>query len=394
LSFLVGFAMLGSITYMPTFFQYVDGASATGSGIRMVPLVGGLMVTALLSGVLVSKTGRYKIFPVIGMPVMVVGFVLLAQLDEHTSVLVTSLSLIVVGLGIGLSMQVLTLVVQSAASYDDIGVSTSGVTFFRTLGSSFGTAVFGALYANFLNPRLATALKSSSATVAKDAYTPSALHKLPRTEIATVVHAYATSLDKVFIWAAPVAGLGFLLALILKEVPLRGSAQADATDLGESFAMPQAQDSRQRLERAISGVLRRDHGQSMPEIVSRAGTALTPTDLWAVLEVALRGRSGATGRVTVADIAEAHRMPALVITPLYDRLLAASLLAMDGDALVVAPAGAEQLTRFSAALRGWLVEQLAWEHRPSDDELSAALDHIVTQVIRDEAGRRLEPQPA
>jgi EmrB/QacA subfamily drug resistance transporter len=161
LSFLVGFAMLGSITFIPTFLQYVNGVSATASGIRLLPLVGGLMFTALLSGVLVSSTGRYKIFPILGMPIMAVGFYLMSRLDASTSTLLTSLFMVVVGLGIGLSMQVLTLVVQSTADYQDLGVSTSGVTFFRTMGGAFGAAVFGTLYTNFLTPRLTSALAQS-----------------------------------------------------------------------------------------------------------------------------------------------------------------------------------------------------------------------------------------
>jgi EmrB/QacA subfamily drug resistance transporter len=392
LSFLVGFAMLGSITFMPTFLQYVDGVSATGSGIRMLPLVAGLMFTALLSGVLVSRTGRYKVFPMVGMPIMVVGFFLLSRLNENTSVLVTSLAMVVVGLGIGLSMQVLTLVVQSTADYRDLGVSTSGVTFFRTMGSSFGTAVFGSLYANFLATRLAAALRESPGVPASATSTPSVLHRLPTTEITHILRAYASALDKVFLWAIPVAALGFVLAVVLKEVPLRGTERAGATDLGEAFAMPQAQSSEERLERAIAGVLRRDHGQSMAGVIARSGTTLTDAEIWALLEVLLRGRV-VEGGVSVAHIAAGHRLPASVIEPVYRDLQERHYVDRDGDILSLSLGGREQVAAFTAELKTWLIEQLVdWDVPPDSGEISAALGRIATRLIRDDANQRRELQ--
>ena len=136
LSFVVGFAMLGAITFLPTFQQYVNGVSATISGLRMLPLVVGLLATSITAGTLVGRTGRYKIFPVLGTAITGVGLFLLSRMDEDTSTVVSSLFMLVLGLGIGLCMQVLTLIVQNTASYQDLGVATSGVTFFRTLGGS------------------------------------------------------------------------------------------------------------------------------------------------------------------------------------------------------------------------------------------------------------------
>jgi EmrB/QacA subfamily drug resistance transporter len=390
MSFLVGFAMLGSITFLPTFLQYVHGVSATESGIRLLPLVIGLMGTALFSATVVSRTGRYKIFPVIGMPLMAVGFYLLSRLDEHSSTAVMSLSMFVVGLGIGLCMQVLTLVVQSIASYRDLGVSTSGVTFFRTIGSAFGTAVFGALYANFLTPRLTAALIASPSVPLGAVRSPSALHQLPDSEIQHIVHAYAVALDKVFIWAVPVALIGFVLALVLKEVPLRGAERAGATDLGESFAMPQAESSEQRLERVIANVIRRDRGRSLDDVMARADTELSQTALWGLLAVSVRRRVS-DGAVPMGDIASAHRIPLGLIEPLYARLEERSLVAVDDHMLSLAPAGEAEIAAFVAALRQWLADQLAhWEAPPESDEIGAALDRIATRYIRDEENRRRE----
>jgi hypothetical protein len=175
LSFIVGFAMIGSITFMPTFLQYVNGVSATASGLRMLPMVIGLLATALVSGAIVGRTGRYRLFPIAGSAVTAVGLYLLSRMDQHTSAWVESASLLVLGAGIGLIMQILTLVVQNTVAYSDLGTATSGVTFFRTLGGSFGASIMGSIYANGLQGRLAPALAAShvppSAVNSPEAYT-------------------------------------------------------------------------------------------------------------------------------------------------------------------------------------------------------------------------------
>src|SRR3954471_13290152 len=163
LSFVVGFAMLGALTFLPTFMQFVDGVSATTSGLHTLPMVVGLLTMSMSSGVIVGRTGRYKIFPVAGTAVMAIGFVLLSRMGPDTSTVLQSLYLVVLGAGIGMCMQVLVLIVQNTVDFSDLGVATSGVTFFRTIGSSFGAAVFGSLFNNFLHSRLAAALASSGA---------------------------------------------------------------------------------------------------------------------------------------------------------------------------------------------------------------------------------------
>src|SRR6202167_5482115 len=160
LSFIVGFAMIGSITFLPTFLQYVHGVSATLSGLRMLPMVLGLLATALISGTVVSKTGRYRLFPIAGSAVTAIGLYLISRMDQHTNFWVESLFLLVLGAGIGLIMQILTLVVQNTVDYSDLGTATSGVTFFRTLGGSFGASIMGSIFSNQLKGRLAAAVVS------------------------------------------------------------------------------------------------------------------------------------------------------------------------------------------------------------------------------------------
>ncbi len=221
LSFVVGFAMLGALTFLPTFMQFVDGVSATESGLRTLPMVVGLLITSMGSGILVGRTGRYKIFPVAGTAVMAVGFVLLSQMDAATPVWRQSLYLFILGAGIGLCMQVLILTVQNTVDFADLGVATSGVTFFRTIGSAFGAAIFGSLFANFLDDRIGPALAASGRRRQRlRNHRRRCTGCRPRWRRRSST-AYADSLGKVFLCAAPVAVIGFVLALMLKEVPLR-----------------------------------------------------------------------------------------------------------------------------------------------------------------------------
>ncbi|MUM33234.1 MDR family MFS transporter, partial [Mycolicibacterium sp. CBMA 361] len=250
LSFVVGFAMLGALTFLPTYMQFVDGVSATESGMRTLPMVAGLLTTSLSSGVLVGRTGKYKIFPVAGTAIMALGFLLLSRMDSDTSTLTQSLFLLILGAGIGLSMQVLVLVVQNTVDFSDLGVATSGVTFFRTIGSSFGAAIFGSMFANFLGGRLPGAMAASGAP--HDAATsPQALHRLPHDIAAPIINAYADSLSRVFLLAAPVAVVGFVVALFLKQVPLRDAAASGSTDMGEGFGMPTTEPPEKLLEVAV-----------------------------------------------------------------------------------------------------------------------------------------------
>ncbi|MEU2595575.1 MDR family MFS transporter, partial [Streptomyces albidoflavus] len=186
LSFIVGFAMLGALTFLPTYLQYVDGDSATFSGVRTLPMVVALLAASVLSGTVVGRTGRYRIFPVVGSLVMALGLFLLSRMDADTSDWLESLYMVVLGAGIGLSMQVLTIVVQNTVDYADLGTATSGVTFFRTLGSAFGTAVFGTIYASALGPNLDEGVRSAAAAggvdpaaLAQAARSPQGVHGLP-----------------------------------------------------------------------------------------------------------------------------------------------------------------------------------------------------------------------
>ena len=223
--FVVGFAMLGALTFLPTFMQFVDGVSATTSGLRTLPMVAGLLITSMGSGVIVGRTGRYKIFPIAGTAVMAVGFLLLSRMDAvdvdpGCSRCTCSSSAPASACACRCSCSSC----RTPSSFADLGVATSGVTFFRTIGSSFGAAIFGSLFDNFLTGRLrrrwSRAAHRRERPVAGGA-APAAAGAWPRRSS----HAYADSLDLVFLCAAPVAVVGFVVALFLSEVPLRRRRQ-------------------------------------------------------------------------------------------------------------------------------------------------------------------------
>jgi EmrB/QacA subfamily drug resistance transporter len=382
LSFVVGFAMLGALTFLPTFMQFVDGVSATTSGLHTLPMVIGLLTMSMSSGVIVGRTGRYKIFPVAGTAVMAIGFVLLSRMGPDTSTVLQSLYLVVLGAGIGMCMQVLVLIVQNTVDFSDLGVATSGVTFFRTIGSSFGAAVFGSLFNNFLHSRLAAALASSGAPP-EAAQSPDALHKLSPEMAAPIAAAYADALDLVFLYAAPVAVVGFVLALTLKQVPLRNYAVSTAADMGEGFAMPTNDSPDQLLENAVGRLIRQGSGMQLRAIAERPGSKLDIGRLWALLQVFRFGQ--AAGQARLGDIAEHVRVPREILEPAFDRLVATGYAERSGDVFWLTSAGAHQVELVRAETMDWLTQRLSQSSglqvRPDRGQVREALDRITQDVL-------------
>jgi EmrB/QacA subfamily drug resistance transporter len=382
LSFVVGFAMLGALTFLPTFMQFVDGVSATTSGLHTLPMVIGLLTMSMSSGVIVGRTGRYKIFPVAGTAVMAIGFVLLSRMGPDTSTVLQSLYLVVLGAGIGMCMQVLVLIVQNTVDFSDLGVATSGVTFFRTIGSSFGAAVFGSLFNNFLHSRLAAALASSGAPP-EAAQSPDALHKLSPEMAAPIAAAYADALDLVFLYAAPVAMVGFVLALTLKQVPLRNYAVSTAADMGEGFAMPTNDSPDQLLENAVGRLIRQGSGMQLRAIAERPGSKLDIGRLWALLQVFRFGQ--AAGQARLGDIAEHVRVPREILEPAFDRLVATGYAERSGDVFWLTSAGAHQVELVRAETMDWLTQRLSQSSglqvRPDRGQVREALDRITQDVL-------------
>ena len=236
--FMIGVAMFGAIIFLPQYLQIVKGESPTASGLLTVPLVAGLLVTSIISGQIITRTGRYKIFPVFGMLVAAIGVGLLSLLDVHTSLVVTGAYMLVTGLGIGMVMQVLVLAAQNAVEHKDLGVATSGATFFRSMGGAAGVAVFGALLSHRLRDTIPAALTEAGvpperlATVGAPATsgTPAEIAALPEPIHTAIITGFAEAMQTAFLSAVPFVVIGFLVVLFLRETTLRQRPTAQAYD--------------------------------------------------------------------------------------------------------------------------------------------------------------------
>src|SRR5215475_3044260 len=227
ISLVLGVAMFGAISYLPTYLQIVTGVSPTVSGLLLLPLIAGLLVTVISSGRRIATTGRYRLYPIAGAALAAAGLFLLSRLGLHTSHLTSSLYMVVLGLGIGLIMQVMVLVAQNTASYADLGSATSTVNLARQIGSSVGVALIGALFIHRLHARLAAGLPpaaASHASAAITSVTPQALSRLPEAFQLAIKTAFASALPPIYIYLVPLVAAAFVLALFLPERTLRTSA--------------------------------------------------------------------------------------------------------------------------------------------------------------------------
>ena len=244
-SFLVGASMFGAIIFVPLYLQIVNGASPTDSGLQLIPLMLGLIVGSVGSGRMITRLGRYKMFPVTGTAIMALGLYLLSRWDADTSRLIQVAYMAVLGLGVGLVMQVLVLAVQNSVDHRDLGIATSATSFFRSMGGAFGVAVFGAILTSRLNANLADLPGlNSDADAAAIQSGPDAIAALPAGVRDDVIDAFANALHVVFLWGVPVAVLAFVVVWFLPELPLRDSVhvgfEAIAEDAGLAVepAMP------------------------------------------------------------------------------------------------------------------------------------------------------------
>jgi len=400
LSFIVGFAMLGALTYLPTYLQYVDGDSATVSGVRTLPMVIGLLIASVFSGNVVSKTGQYRLFPIIGSAVMGVGLYLMSLMGPGTGAFLESVYMFVLGTGIGLCMQVLTIAVQNTVEYTDLGTATSGVTFFRTLGSSFGTAVFGTIYANSLAPNLKDGIASAARTsalnpvvITKAATSPEGLHKLPHAAAAPIINAYADTIQTVFRWTVPVAVIGFVVALFLKQVELRDSARMGSTDMGEGFASPHGADSQRLLEAAVGKVIGSTDLDTARRIITDSDTRLDIAGAWAVMQVELFGRM--VGHASLGLIAARRHMPPEVLLPVFDRMVEEGYLTRTGSLLSHTAAGEREAEVIGKAWGNWLEARVQQDiGRPSNADLRAAVDTIAKRLLVEDLSSGLPQRPA
>nr|WP_310720271.1 MFS transporter [Streptomyces lydicus] len=216
----VGLALFGAASYLPTFLQMVDGASATASGLLMLPMMGGIVLASVVSGRLISRTGHYKVFPLLGCAAAAVGMWLLTRLRQDTPREEYSLWMGILGLGLGCVLPVLVLAVQNSVRRSDLGTATSATHYFRQIGGSVGAALFGTLLADRLARRLDDRLPASTRLPDPESITPQLVRALPASLRDSYVAAYAHAMPGIFFYLVPVLVLGFVLAVFLKEKPL------------------------------------------------------------------------------------------------------------------------------------------------------------------------------
>jgi EmrB/QacA subfamily drug resistance transporter len=373
----VGFAMFGSITFLPLFLQTVKGASPTGSGLQLLPVMGGMLVTSIASGQLISRWGRYRMFPIVGTAVMSIGLFLLARMETGTSLVTASLYMLVVGLGLGMVMQVLVLAVQNSVDYEDLGVATSGATLFRSIGGSLGTAVLGAVFSTRLTETLSRVMPSGAHAVSGGGMDPSAIQRMPPAARHVFLDAFTDSLDYVFLVAAIVAVASFLLSWLLEERPLRASVAAGGgAGVGESFAMPQEDESWPAFSRSLWALMHRQaRVRAIEQIAARAGVTLTPAACW------MLARYGQHRDTDPFRVGSEFSLEPTRLRQAQVELRERGMIDGDGPQGALTAAGGETLGRLRVAGREWLcslVEGWDPEHHAN---LAAMLDRVADEVV-------------
>ncbi|MGY4644509.1 DHA2 family efflux MFS transporter permease subunit [Cellulomonas sp. URHB0016] len=382
--FVVGFAMFGSITYLPLYLQQVQGASPTGSGLQMIPMMIGLLLTSIGSGQIISRTGRYKVFPVVGSAVFTIGLYLLSLMGRDTEAWQSGLSMFVLGAGLGMVMQVLVLAVQNAVEYRDLGVGTSGATFFRTIGSCVGVAVLGTVFTSKLTGVL-------TATAPLDAVGPCSAETLTATSAtlaacSTTVQdwfldGYSEAIHTIFLYAVPVGILAFALSWLIPEVRLRTAAHVP--EQGEVYALPASRTSYEELRLLLwREVGHQDPLRAYAAIVRDLDVDLTPGQCWMLARVTATG-----SRTLDAMVASSHVAPDRVLAT-AEALRVRGLVQVDGGVVSPTPAGLALADRVRAHERE-LLRRMVDEWEGSDEP---ALDTLVEQVT--EGLWRDDPSPA
>jgi EmrB/QacA subfamily drug resistance transporter len=351
IGFTAGFALFGSVTYLPLYLQLVEGLSPTGSGLAMVPMMAATLVASIAVGQLVTRFGRYRAFPIAGMAVACLGLFLLSGIGPGTTRGVLTAELAVLGFGLGMVTQVLIVAVQNAASYEDLGVATSGATMFRLIGGSIGTAVLGTVFASRLG-----------------------------TEIGPAAVSAATG--DVFALAAAVAAGGFALTWFVPERPLRETVAAASGSVGqeaaEAFAMPPTGDRSLELLRGLAILADRDVQKAYVEgLAARAGLGLGAAATWLLLRIEEQPD------VDVAALAHRVGVPAERVEAGLSELVARGLLQpRDGRGVyALTAAGCEAYDRLAAARRERLAQLAAEWPEAQRQQLAHVLRRLAGQLV-------------
>ena len=358
IGFIVGLAMFGSVTYMPLYLQVVKGVTPSIAGLQLTPMMGGVLVTSIASGQIISRTGRYRLFPITGTALMTLGLFLLSTLNVEGSSWTASGYMLVLGLGLGMVMQVLVLAVQNSVDYRNLGVATSGTTLFRSTGGSVGVSVFGAIFAAGLASRLAATLPAGAQIAS--ATDPVAIAALPPALRAVYLAAFTSALQPVFLSAAVISAFAFAISWLLREAPLREDARGDT--IGESFAVPSAPSSLDELTAIVERLAARENRwATMTRIAERSGVDLAPDEMWLLAQICAAGEPS-TAQLLSARFALLPQRIAEIIERLAEKGLLQSL---PGKPLLVTLAGRSTFDHLADSYRERL-EDYAQRWAPQD----------------------------
>ena len=347
-SLIVGFAMFGCVTYLPLFLQAVKGESPTSSGLHLFPMMAGMPLMSIVAGQVISRTGRYRFFPIVGTALASIGLLLLSQLTAETSLLIASIDMLLIGLGLGMIMQVMVIAAQNAVDYRDLGAATSGTILFRFIGGSLGTAVIGGIFANRLESELAQRGIFSLVEVGN----PEAIATMVEPLRTFYAESFAAALGSAFLIGAVIMVIGFGVAWRLPELPLRQTIAAAAEgdvggSVGQGMGMAQPSDSMGQALRGLSVLANRDvRRKYMESLVAQTGLDLSPFAAWIMLH--LNHKPSDWSRVTRVRQLEPDRLAAAWRELQTRGYVAGEVEGANGTMPRLTPAGAaiqEQLCR-------------------------------------------------
>ena len=376
--FVVGFAMFGSITYLPLYLQRVGGANATESGLQMLPMMVGLLLTSTLSGQIISRTGRYRAFPIAGCAVFTVALYLLSTMDETTSDLEAGVFMFILGVGLGMVMQVLVLAVQNSVDYRQLGTATSGVTFFRTIGSSVGVAVFGAVFTARIDDLLtqgvpATAVGPCSPQIVSQA--PDTLASCPPEVQAWFVGSYAEAIHTVFLVGVPIGLVAFGLAWLIPERRLRTTT----TDVGEGFGLPSERSALEELRLiAWRSLDRTDRLRAWEYLAEKSQSELTRGECWMLSRVSEEGFR------SIPAMTEASDTPRELVEETAAGLAAKGLVTIEGEDVSPTEAGLHEAARLLEVQREVLLDLVAGWGGPEDPDVDGLVDDIARRLATED----------
>jgi EmrB/QacA subfamily drug resistance transporter len=369
---IVGLSLFGAVTFLPIYLQVVKGVSPTTSGLLLMPMMLGMLATSVISGRIISRFGRYKLFPILGTATMTFGLAALSLLAIESSDWQTAIDALWLGLGMGMVMQVLIIAVQNSVDYEHLGVATSGTMLFRSLGGALGVALCGAIFANGLHAQLAGPGMDFLATIL-----PAAAKGLPPELHEEYITAVMLALRPVFLVAASVSAVGFALTWMLREYPLREGAPAEG--MGESFAMPRDATSLEELDRIISLLLARENRWRLyADLAVRAGVELPAPELWMLAR--LGERAPTTLASLSAELGIPHRELEAPLRALCARGIAEE---KEDDELQLTAVGAAMRDRVVAARRTGLADMLAHWRPEQHPEVLALIEGMAQALTSD-----------